>query len=132
MNDPIAVKVERLKNRRDFLAVKKGVRSHGRHFSLQAGQSNQNNQGNPSSFRSDVARFGITVTRQVGNSVVRNRIRRRLREAIRLNGVRNVRPGTDYVLVARKPALQAPFCDLTGELSTGLQRVDKKRSFKKR
>ena len=61
----------------------------------------------------DAPRFGFTVTKKVGNSVIRNRIRRRLREAIRLTDPTSPpKPGHDYVLVARIEALTAPFDDM--------------------
>lgn len=66
------------------------------------------------------ARFGFTVTRQVGNAVIRNRIRRRLREAVRLAAAKEAVPGTDYVLIARKPALTLPFDRLIADLTSGL------------
>ncbi len=117
MNDPVVVK--RLKNRRDFLAVKKGACSHGRAFVLQARKmaDAQNNAGS--------ARFGITVTKKVGNSVIRNRIKRRLREAIRLNAAKYATAGFDYVLIARKAALNAGFDELVAELSAGFTKVAK-------
>ncbi|MGH6862046.1 MAG: ribonuclease P protein component, partial [Phyllobacterium sp.] len=68
-------------------------------------------------------RVGFTVTRKNGNAVVRNRIKRRLREAVRVNVADDMASGTDYVIVARRDALNAPFADLTRELS---KRVSKK------
>lgn len=53
-------------------------------------------------------RIGYTVSAKLGNAVVRNRIRRRLREAYRLNEARFV-PGWDIVVVARSRAAGAPF-----------------------
>ncbi len=47
-------------------------------------------------------RLGITVTKKVGNAVVRNRIKRMLREWLRTNGW--VPPGWDVVLVAKDSA----------------------------
>lgn len=54
-------------------------------------------------------RIGYTVTRKQGNAVERNRMRRRLREAIRLTEGVSFLPGHDYVLVARRDVLDAPF-----------------------
>lgn len=54
-------------------------------------------------------RIGYTVTRKQGNAVERNRMRRRLREAIRLTQGVSFLPGHDYVLVARRDMLDAPF-----------------------
>lgn len=49
-----------------------------------------------------VGRLGLTVTRKVGNAVVRNRIKRMLREWVRMNGW--VPRGWDVVLVAKDSA----------------------------
>ena len=58
-------------------------------------------------------RFGFTVTRKIGNAVVRNRIRRRFREALRQLAPGIVRPGHDYVLVARSGVIEQPFDELS-------------------
>ncbi|MDR1735717.1 MAG: ribonuclease P protein component [Oscillospiraceae bacterium] len=60
-------------------------------------------------------RLGLTVSTKLGNAVTRNRIRRRLREAYRLNEA-FFRPGADIVIVARSRALTADFKDLQAEL----------------
>ena len=58
--------------------------------------------------RTGETRLGYTVSVKLGHAVVRNRIRRRLRETVRLNAPRLL-PGWDIVLVARSRALDAPF-----------------------
>ena len=115
-----AANLERLKRRGDFIAVKKGGRVHGRAFVLQAIKRPEQKL---SSSENAPARFGITVTKRVGNSVVRNRIKRRLRELIRLHGAKYAQTGTDYVLIARNNAIQAPFFGLVDEFYTGLKRI---------
>lgn len=57
------------------------------------------------------ARFAITVSSRVGNAVVRNRVRRRIREAIRQQ-LGAVKPGWDYLFVAREGASLASYQDL--------------------
>jgi ribonuclease P protein component len=57
------------------------------------------------------ARLGLTVPRAIGGSVVRNRIKRRLREAFRLHRA-ELDPRWDIVLNPRRTALAAPFTDL--------------------
>lgn len=63
------------------------------------------------------ARAGFTVTKKVGNAVVRNRVRRRLREALRVHAAADMAPGHDYVIVGRDDVLAAPFDQLAGELT---------------
>jgi len=53
-------------------------------------------------------RCAFVVTGKLGNAVVRNRIRRRLREAVRLC-YPNIAPGWDLVWIARRPILEADF-----------------------
>lgn len=73
-------------------------------------------------------RFGFTVTKKTGNSVERNRIRRRLREAVRRMAPLDAKPGFDYVLVGRRDALQLPFLDLTSDLAAAFKRVHARQS----
>lgn len=61
--------------------------------------------------RLDRCRAGYTVSTKLGHAVVRNRIRRRLREIVRLNRDR-VLPGYDLVLVARSRAVGADYREL--------------------
>lgn len=61
--------------------------------------------------RSGGNRVGITVSKKLGKANVRNRIRRRLREAYRLNE-EQFQPGWDIVVVARSKALDADFADI--------------------
>lgn len=68
-------------------------------------------------------RFGFTVTKKTGKAVVRNRIRRRLREAVRLHAAGAADQGCDYVLVGRPAALDAPFGEIVAELAKALDRA---------
>ena len=63
--------------------------------------------------RLGVNRVGVTVGKKLGKAVVRNRVRRRLREVYRLHESRFL-PGWDIVVVARGRAVEASFQDLTG------------------
>jgi ribonuclease P protein component len=96
-----------LRKRSEFLAVQRGEKRRGRYFLLEV--LDRGLQVPP--------RTGITVTRKQGNAVERNRIRRRLREAIRQAAACRMRTGTDYVIVARREVLDVPFADLKEELS---------------
>ena len=61
--------------------------------------------------RTNTNRVGITVSKKLGHSVVRNRVRRRLREVYRLNEAK-FQPGWDIVVVARTTAVHAGFRNL--------------------
>jgi ribonuclease P protein component len=109
--------MERLKRRSDFRAIAQaagqGVRAHASAFVLQARVRPQ--AGPP--------RVGFTVSRQVGNAVERNRVRRRLRELVRLARPAALCAGHDYVLIGRRAALQAPFSTMIRELAGALARI---------
>ncbi|SCX20773.1 ribonuclease P [Agrobacterium sp. DSM 25558] len=57
-------------------------------------------------------RVGFTVTKRQGNAVERNRMRRRLKEAVRLSAGLAMKPGHDYVIVARRDVLNTEFAVL--------------------
>ncbi|MBL8579784.1 MAG: ribonuclease P protein component [Mesorhizobium sp.] len=103
----------RLRKRAEFLAVRRGEKRRGRLFLLEVLD------------RSDGAapRVGFTVTKKVGNAVVRNRIRRRLKEALRVHAAGDMRPGSDYVIVGREDVLAAPFAEISAEISRRLRKA---------
>ncbi len=108
--------VERLKRRGDFRAAAAGLRASGRAFVVQARR------------RADggAVRIGFTVSKRVGDAVERNRVRRRLREIVRMSaaaGAGGLCPGHDYVLIGRRAALAAPFGEMMQELDAALSRI---------
>jgi ribonuclease P protein component len=66
------------------------------------------------------SRFGFSVTKNIGKAVVRNRIRRLLREISR---VTLVKPGWDIVLIARPAAVTADYHEFTKSVETLLLRA---------
>ena len=72
--------------------------------------------------RTDTNRVGITVGKKLGHAVVRNRVRRRLREVYRLNEDK-FQPGWDIVVVARTRAIYADFAQLTDAYMTAAQKA---------
>lgn len=68
------------------------------------------------------ARLGFTVTKKVGNAVVRNRTRRRLKEAARLLLRETQVRGADLVLIGRDSTRSRPFAELTDDLRRSLRR----------
>jgi ribonuclease P protein component len=111
---------ERLKRRADFKAVAGGRRVARAGFVLQARKA-ESEAGGEADTGPREARFGFTVTKKTGNAVVRNRIRRRLREAVRLMENGRVERNTDYVLVGRRAALTLQFERLVTDLVSGLE-----------
>jgi ribonuclease P protein component len=69
----------------------------------------------------NATRFGLTVSRRVGNAVVRNKVKRRLREIIRRL---NVKTGWDIVIIARNSAATAGFATLERSVTNVFKRAD--------
>jgi ribonuclease P protein component len=128
---------ERLRRRVDFLRAAKGMRFYARGLTLQAAPRSPANgafgAGTPPRQTGEplcvvpcleaAPRFGFTITKQSGGAVKRNRIRRRLKEALRLLDPLPARPDHDYVVLARPEALCMPFGDLQGELVRALGNI---------
>lgn len=102
--------MDRLKKRAEFLAVARGQRTNRRGFALQSLRLADGEADAP-------PRCGFTLTKKVGNAVVRNRIRRRLKEAMRLDGAALGRPGRAHVLIGRREALGLGFAELRADLA---------------
>ena len=108
-----AVAMERLRQRADFVAAGKGARATAPAFVLLS-----RSRGDESP-----ARVGFTVSRKVGTAVERNRARRRLRDVVRRAAADAIKPGNDYVLVARREALTRPFGRLAADFTDALRRL---------
>lgn len=70
----------------------------------------------------DESRIGISVSKRVGNSVVRHRIKRRIKEICRLSEFQ-IPDGCDFVVIARKPAADASYADLEHSCEKLMRRV---------
>ena len=69
------------------------------------------------------AKLGFTVTKKVGNAVVRNRTRRRLKEAARLVLAEAPPTGIDLVLIGRDTTRARPFADLQDDLRRAMKKA---------
>jgi ribonuclease P protein component len=67
-------------------------------------------------------KIGLTITKKIGISVQRNRIKRLIREALGLSN--DLLPNNDIVIVARKPAVNANYTDVKNSLNTLLRRAN--------
>lgn len=111
----------RLRKRPDFLRVQGKGRRIVR-ASLVAVALRREDKGSP--------RFGLTVSKKVGNAVVRNRVKRALREALRRDA--RALTGVDVVFIARPSAAMASSMQLAAEVGEVLERLARPSSRSKR
>lgn len=105
-----------LAKRADFLAAARARRQGTPGFLLQA--RNRGDDG--------PVRIGFTCSKKIGNAVMRNRAKRRLREIARLGLMSGAKPGWDYVLVGRPgETIARDFAELQKDLSGALRKVHK-------
>ena len=111
-------KMRTLKKRAQFLRAAKGSRVSGQNFTLQmiAQKTNLNNESIKK------AGIGYTITKKVGNSPERNRIKRRLR-AVVLQCQLLFKPEYDYVLIGRRATLSKEFSFLVSELEKAIYKI---------
>ena len=114
-----------LRGRREFLAVAKGDKQVRRGLVLQARCRKPGAKINAAAIR-----FGLTATKKIGNAVIRNRTRRRLRalahEILSAHG----QPGYDYVLIGRAATKHRTWEGLRTDLRSALNKVHKAESEK--
>jgi ribonuclease P protein component len=68
----------------------------------------------------EISRFGISVSKRVGNAVVRNRTKRRLREILRLTPLP---AGRDFIMIARAPAAEIDYREMEKSARSLLNRL---------
>lgn len=103
--------IERMRTRPEFLAASKAVSASRGAVVIQA-----RNRGDDA----PTVRCGFTATRKVGGAVVRNRAKRRLREAARAVLPQLAHPGFDYVFVARGGTPARPWPRLLDDVKSAL------------
>ena len=108
-----------LQRRADFLAANRGLRVARPGFVLLvrpngAPDAPDSGQGK---------RYGITVTKKIGNAVVRNRMKRRFRELLRAALPEQGLPDHDHVLIGREGGVERDFSLLREELGAALSRA---------
>ena len=101
-----------MRRRADFLAANRGLRVARPGFVLLA----QPNGGQGK-------RYGITVTKKIGNAVVRNRMKRRFRELLWASLPEHGLPDHDHVLIGRETGVERDYSRLGEELRAALSRA---------
>lgn len=108
-----------IRKRRDFLlASASGKKFITNSIILQMVKRGGNHPVSPASVR-----VGFTVTKKMGGAVVRNRIKRRLREAARLVMAKYGITGYDYVIISRHKALTCNFSELQRDMEFAFTRI---------
>jgi ribonuclease P protein component len=110
-----------LKRRSEFLRIRGGRRWSSPAFVIEM----RARDASSDSSAVTAARFGFTATKKLGNAVTRNRIRRRLKEEVRIVAPGRAKAGCDYVLIAREAAASRPFAALERDLIAALGRLDR-------
>ncbi|MFZ1742596.1 MAG: ribonuclease P protein component, partial [Pontixanthobacter sp.] len=101
-----------VRQRKDFLAANHGLRVARPGFVLLARPNGGLGK-----------RFGITVTKRIGNAVVRNRMKRRFRELLRDALPPEGLPDHDHILIGRESGVERDFAALRAELAGALRRA---------
>ncbi|MEE4349382.1 MAG: ribonuclease P protein component [Pacificimonas sp.] len=106
-----------MRKRRDFLAANRGARAATDGFVLLL---------HPRRDDDPAVRVGYTVTKKIGNAVIRNRLKRRLRAVARAVLPTAAPEGTDLVLIGRSGGLTRDFASLQRDLEKAISRAAKK------
>lgn len=113
--------IEVIRKRSDFLAANRGKRFVAPDFVLLCHPRPDSHPEAP-----DLKRFGITVTKKIGNAVARNRMKRRFRALITETLPEHGLPGADHILIGRKQARERSFADMKTDLLKGLTHLARK------
>ncbi|MEM6413500.1 MAG: ribonuclease P protein component [Pseudomonadota bacterium] len=105
-----------MKDRRDFEAARPSPAFNTRHFVLIRRRRSDNSQ----------IRVGFTITKKIGNAVVRNRIRRRLKSAAAELFPKHAEQGADYIFIARRNSAQCAYDALLNDLMRALTKLSNK------
>lgn len=101
-----------IRKRSDFLAANRGMRNARPGFVLLTRPNGGLGK-----------RYGITVTKKIGNAVVRNRMKRRFREILWAALPENGLPDHDHILIGREGGIERDYARLVEELAAALARA---------
>jgi ribonuclease P protein component len=113
-NGLITSKIEKLRRRAEFLAANGALRAPTTGFVLLV---RPRGDGDPA------MRLGLTVSKKVGNAVVRNRMKRRFRELARAILPEAGVAGADHVLIGRAGGIERPWAELVEDFTKALRKL---------
>ncbi|MFL6767132.1 MAG: ribonuclease P protein component [Sphingomicrobium sp.] len=103
-----------MRKRSDFLAANRGKRAPMPGFVLLV---------RPREDDDPTMRVGFTVTKKIGNAVIRNRMKRRFRALARDTFLEHGIRGADHVLIGRAGGIERDYASLTAELRRALKKL---------
>ncbi|WP_367947132.1 ribonuclease P protein component [Sphingopyxis sp. BSNA05] len=109
-----------IRKRADFLAANRGKRFVTPSFVLLAHRRRPDH-----SIETDRIRYGITVTKKIGNAVARNRMKRRFRALLAQCLPDEGIAGVDHIMIGRKTVQEADFATMKADLEKGLKYLAK-------
>ncbi len=113
--------IEVIRKRADFLAANRGKRFVTPDFVLLAHRRRPDH-----AIETDTIRYGITVTKKIGNAVARNRMKRRFRALLAQSLPDHGITGVDHILIGRKANKETDFATMKANLEKGLKYLAKK------
>lgn len=114
------MKISRLKSRKDFLRAQKGIRRRSSGLTVELCATPDTTDA----AKTD-CRVGFTASKKVGNSVARNRAKRRMRALAAEILPTLAEPGHDYVLIARPQTIDRPFDLLRQDLTEAVTQANR-------
>ena len=115
-----SVPITRLKRRRDFVSITR----RGQKWATPGLILQSHRRKDAETTSRDGIRVGFTVTKKVGNAVIRNRARRRLKAVAGDVMATHGQDLFDYVLIGRASTLKRPYALLVSDLKTAMQRLN--------
>ena len=115
-----SVPITRLKRRRDFVSITR----RGQKWATPGLVLQSHRRKDAETTSRNGIRVGFTVTKKVGNAVIRNRARRRLKAVVGDVIAKHGQDLTDYVLIGRAGTLKRPYALLVSDLKTAMQRLN--------
>lgn len=122
----MSLKILQVRKSAEFQNIsKKGQKFHSKTILLLAHPTSQIYFQNLTENKrlNDFCRIGYTVSKTVGNAVIRNRAKRRLREIFRALAPLHAKNHFDYVLIARREIAEADFDKISSDLKFCLKRI---------
>ncbi|MEJ6951942.1 ribonuclease P protein component [Natronospora cellulosivora (SeqCode)] len=71
--------------------------------------------------KTNSSKLGLSISKKIGNAVTRNKLRRRIKEIVRLK--KNIKNGYDFIFIARKPIVRLEYSDIEKDVNNLIKRA---------